>query len=86
MILIQIKIFSSNQKKDYFFFKKVPKYTFIFLRLAFQVVQQGVRPHIPDYCDESMRGFLQVCWHQDPNQRPMFDQVYNWLANYESKL
>lgn len=63
--------------------------SFIFFfqcRIALRVVQNGMRPQIPDYCEESMKELIRMCWHQDPKQRPMFDQIYQWLVDYEKQF
>jgi len=39
------------------------------------VCKRGVRPPIDDTMLPSLADMIQLCWHQDPHQRPGFDQI-----------
>jgi serine/threonine protein kinase len=38
-------------------------------------VKKGIRPKRTDDFEEKQWEILQACWHQDPNQRPTFEQL-----------
>ncbi len=38
-----------------------------------RVAHEGLRPNVPDGCPWGH--IMQVCWHEDPKQRPCFDDV-----------
>jgi len=40
-------------------------------------IQKGERPAINEWCP--VKDLIISCWHQDPNQRPPFEQVYKEL-------
>ena len=44
-------------------------------------VINGERPIIPDYVSNFYNKLIQLCWHQDPNQRPTFLQIVNYFLN-----
>lgn len=40
-----------------------------------QVAIHGMRPAVPEDTPEGYQLLMQSCWHQDPQQRPSFEQV-----------
>jgi len=41
----------------------------------FKLVQNGVRMEIPKDFPDCVQNLITRCWHQDPNQRPSFEEV-----------
>jgi serine/threonine protein kinase len=44
-------------------------------RTDYDAVLSGRRPKLPDYLSPGMTQLLLKCWHQDPCQRPTWDQI-----------
>lgn len=49
------------------------------LQAAVGVVQKGLRPKIPKKTHPKVKGLLERCWHQDPEQRPLFEEIIEML-------
>jgi serine/threonine protein kinase len=45
------------------------------LRADYDAVLSGRRPKLPDYLSPGMTQLLLKCWHQDPCQRPTWDEI-----------
>ena len=41
------------------------------------ILRDGKRPELPQGMDQWLRHLIQNCWHQDPSQRPTFDDIVN---------
>jgi serine/threonine protein kinase len=48
-------------------------------RTDYDAVLSGRRPKLPDYLSPGMTQLLLKCWHQDPCQRPSWDQIKKTL-------
>jgi serine/threonine protein kinase len=46
----------------------------------------GLRPTIPEGIPENLRGLLQSCWSQDPNDRPSATEVLTALSKIQTSL
>lgn len=44
-----------------------------------EVVTKGKRPEIKESVGECYRRLIEICWKQDPNERPSFDDIVNIL-------
>lgn len=42
---------------------------------ANQVLQGGLRPHIPQFCPQPVAVLISSCWNQEPTLRPSFKQI-----------
>ncbi|XP_009623495.1 serine/threonine-protein kinase STY17-like isoform X2 [Nicotiana tomentosiformis] len=51
------------------------------LQAAIGVVQQGLRPTIPEHAHPKLVELLQKCWQQDPTQRPDFSEILDILQH-----
>ncbi|KAJ8550144.1 hypothetical protein K7X08_033851 [Anisodus acutangulus] len=49
------------------------------LQAAIGVVQQGLRPRIPEHAHPKLVELLQKCWQQDPTRRPDFSEILDIL-------
>ncbi|XP_060195638.1 serine/threonine-protein kinase STY17-like isoform X4 [Lycium barbarum] len=49
------------------------------LQAAVGVVQQGLRPRIPEHAHPKLVELLEKCWQQDPTQRPDFSEILDIL-------
>lgn len=45
----------------------------------YNFVLEGRRPALPDYIDPEVRKLIQICWHQDPSERPTFGRIVEEL-------
>jgi len=50
------------------------------LDVAINVAQHGGRLEIPSECDPSMNKLLNECWKADPNERPSFQEISEYLG------
>ena len=46
------------------------------VQIAFQVSKEGYRPSWPDSAPKRFKSFVKKCWHQNPEKRPTFGQIY----------
>ena len=44
------------------------------------------RPPIPQYVDDGFRALIHRCWHHEPGERPLFEQVFSDLRSLKSLL
>ncbi|KAL2613531.1 hypothetical protein R1flu_025223 [Riccia fluitans] len=49
------------------------------LQAAIGVVQRGLRPVMPPTVPPKLAGLAELCWHQDPDQRPEFNEAVTIL-------
>jgi hypothetical protein len=49
-------------------------------------VHKGYRPRIPENCPKNFGLLISQCWHQDPQQRPEFETIYEALETMENGL
>ncbi|KAL3679475.1 hypothetical protein R1sor_022431 [Riccia sorocarpa] len=49
------------------------------LQAAIGVVQRGLRPVMPATVPPKLAGLAELCWHQDPDQRPEFNEAVTIL-------
>jgi serine/threonine protein kinase len=38
-------------------------------------IKAGKRPELPGDLDSDLKGLIESCWHNDPNQRPVFENI-----------
>jgi serine/threonine protein kinase len=50
-------------------------------RTDYDAVLSGRRPKLPDYLSPGMTQLLLKCWHQDPCQRPRWDEIKETLGS-----
>ncbi|KAL5702543.1 mitogen-activated protein kinase kinase kinase [Ranunculus cassubicifolius] len=43
------------------------------------IVNNTLRPHIPDRCDAEWRKLMEECWAPEPSVRPSFTEITNRL-------
>ena len=41
---------------------------------------------IPEICPDSYRNLIEQCWSQEPEERPSFSQIYDWLCEEKNFL
>ncbi|OHS94198.1 TKL family protein kinase [Tritrichomonas foetus] len=46
------------------------------VQIAFQVSKEGYRPSWPDSTPKKFKSFVKKCWHQNPEKRPTFSQIF----------
>ncbi|KAL6058667.1 Myotubularin-like phosphatase domain [Balamuthia mandrillaris] len=51
-----------------------------------QAIIGGLRPTIPSDCPSQWEDLIRQCWHQNPKQRPTFDQLLDMLASLKDQL
>ncbi|EGC34101.1 hypothetical protein DICPUDRAFT_94884 [Dictyostelium purpureum] len=44
------------------------------------VASKGLRPELPENCDPNWKKLVVWCWSEDPNKRPSFEEVTNYLT------
>ncbi|KAM9973039.1 hypothetical protein ACTFIR_012410 [Dictyostelium discoideum] len=44
------------------------------------VASKGLRPELPDNCDPNWKKLVVWCWSEDPNKRPSFEEITNYLT------
>ena len=47
---------------------------------------EGKRPEIPDTVSPGMQGLIKACWHNDPEARPSFAEIYRTLRKIDFKI
>lgn len=55
-------------------------------QVLFAVANKSLRPQIPDDCPLEFRKLIERCWHQNPDKRPDFKEIIEYLeeCNFES--
>jgi tRNA A-37 threonylcarbamoyl transferase component Bud32 len=51
-------------------------------QVIFAVGTKGARPEIPSWCPPELAKLIQMCWADDPNQRPSFNQIIEYLESW----
>jgi len=49
------------------------------------VVLSGTRPQLPLILDSKLRALIELCWHDDPKQRPNFSKICKVLADVKGE-
>jgi hypothetical protein len=44
------------------------------------------RPPIPTFVDDDFEALIQRCWHHNPDERPLFEQVFSDLRSLKGML
>lgn len=47
----------------------------------YNAITKGIRPEFPQDFDVSIRKIIELCWDEDPSERPLFDQIIRKLSN-----
>jgi len=50
------------------------------LQAAVSVVQNNLRPPIPEHCPVRLANLIRACWARSPDTRPDFSQIYQILV------
>jgi len=53
--------------------------------LIAKTVMEGKRPPLPDDCEKYLSELMILCWSQDPDQRPSFQDILTYLYSYTSQ-
>eukprot|EP01087_Luapelamoeba_hula_P002163 TRINITY_DN1188_c0_g1_i2.p1 TRINITY_DN1188_c0_g1~~TRINITY_DN1188_c0_g1_i2.p1 ORF type:complete len:457 (+),score=141.64 TRINITY_DN1188_c0_g1_i2:112-1371(+) len=53
------------------------------MQIAYGVVHQNLRPPVPQQAHPGLARVMTACWHQDPLQRPTFQEVLNMLKSIQ---
>jgi len=51
--------------------------------VAILIRDEGLTPEIPSDCPEKLRQVMQLCWQQDPKQRPTMESIRSLLENVD---
>jgi hypothetical protein len=49
-------------------------------------VPRGLRPPLPQNCPASLYNLMKLCWHQDPQERPVFAELERQLLEIAAHL
>lgn len=49
--------------------------------IIFMVVIQHTRPPLPEGIPENLKKLIEMCWAQDPQERPTFEQITSFFEN-----
>jgi len=63
--------------------EKIPYVGFSTLIELLTFVNNGGRPIIPESVPQKVQELMEMCWNQDPKQRPTFDVIINLLLKKE---
>jgi serine/threonine protein kinase len=55
-------------------------------QIAYMVANEGHRPEIPDSVPPRTRELIEECWAADPNDRPTFEEIVEWLVKIQFKV
>ena len=50
------------------------------LYICEDAAKAGIRPFIPSEMDSHWKQIMTACWHQNPSQRPMFNEILIYLS------
>jgi hypothetical protein len=50
-------------------------------QVVLAVVEQKLRPRIPNNANPQWRDLIVACWSEDPAARPSFDEIMKTLEN-----
>uniref|UniRef100_M1AGM1 Protein kinase n=3 Tax=Solanum TaxID=4107 RepID=M1AGM1_SOLTU len=56
------------------------------LQAAIGVVQQDLRPRIPEHAHPKLVELVEKCWQQDPTQRPDFSEILDILKRLTKEV
>ncbi len=51
------------------------------LELAKYVVEQQLRPDVPNACPKPIAELIRWCWDPIPSKRPNFEEIYGFLEH-----
>ena len=51
-------------------------------QIGLQVSREGLRPPVPADCPEAWVHLMTNCWAHDPQFRPTFQQIINYIDNH----
>ncbi|XP_033105975.1 uncharacterized protein LOC117108132 [Anneissia japonica] len=51
-----------------------------------ECIRNSKRPEIPEYCPDPLKGLINRCWKQKPNQRPSFKEILISLEGLQIPL
>jgi serine/threonine protein kinase len=55
-------------------------------QIAFTVAVEGARPEIPESVLTPARALIEDCWAADPDDRPTFEEIVDWLAEMQFRV
>jgi serine/threonine protein kinase len=55
-------------------------------QMQFRVAVREARPVIPEFISPGARRLIRACWATNPDDRPSFDEIVEWLEVMEFKL
>jgi serine/threonine protein kinase len=55
-------------------------------QMRFRVAVREARPAIPEFVSPGARRLIRACWATNPDDRPSFDEIVEWLEVMEFKL
>eukprot|EP01125_Pyxidicula_operculata_P001438 TRINITY_DN1132_c0_g2_i1.p1 TRINITY_DN1132_c0_g2~~TRINITY_DN1132_c0_g2_i1.p1 ORF type:complete len:1224 (+),score=464.66 TRINITY_DN1132_c0_g2_i1:336-3674(+) len=53
------------------------------VNLTYKVIHEGFRPHIPTGIPLVWKNLIDICWAQDPDERPTFETILEYLHEIE---
>eukprot|EP01103_Thecamoeba_quadrilineata_P000567 TRINITY_DN10493_c0_g1_i1.p1 TRINITY_DN10493_c0_g1~~TRINITY_DN10493_c0_g1_i1.p1 ORF type:complete len:257 (-),score=27.46 TRINITY_DN10493_c0_g1_i1:47-733(-) len=53
------------------------------MQILYGVVHQGLRPPLPPSIPPPLAHLMMICWHEIPDTRPNFEEIYKQLKNFE---
>ena len=59
---------------------------FLVLHLVGGIVNNTLRPHVPETCDPDWRALMERCWSSEPRERPNFTEIADELRAMANKL
>lgn len=59
--------------------RKLPYFGMQPMQVGLAVVQQGMRPTIPEQCPQPLAQLMKACWNEIPERRPSFAQIQSIL-------
>jgi len=50
------------------------------------IVNNTLRPPVPESCDQEWRLLMEMCWSSEPSERPSFTEIANGLRSMATKI